>query len=243
MVRQKKRQTVSDQARALETSRHRTHQEQSLAARVSAHEVRGVIAIEANQLLSQLTALLIIEMKRAKRLPKAAPHCCAATQRSGHLRTQACSVELSTSTLARWMSMLNTNDFRATNQYLFSIIPVTCRLRLAKALNAGCPIITRDTNRLIHCLQGCAPSLRDAPLRFAPSNFLTMPSYPYRSDEDAITSRGEADSLQLDPKFRPHSPRNPRRQTSPRWLSAPASSTPERAHARTHRVSVLIVLS
>jgi hypothetical protein len=44
------------------------------------------------------------------------------------------------------MSMLNTNDFRPTNQYLFSIIPATCRLRLAKALNAGWPIITRDTN-------------------------------------------------------------------------------------------------
>ena len=27
------------------------------------------------------------------------------------------------------------------------------------------------TNRLIHYVQGCAPSLRDAPLRFAPSNF------------------------------------------------------------------------
>jgi hypothetical protein len=41
--------------------------------------VRGVIAIEAYRLLSQLTALLIIQMERAKRLPKAAPHCCAAT--------------------------------------------------------------------------------------------------------------------------------------------------------------------
>jgi hypothetical protein len=95
----------------------------------------------------------------------------------------------------------------------------------------------------IHCLQGCALSRRDAPLRFAPSNFLTMASYAHRSDEDAITSRGEADSLQLDPKFRPHSPRNARRQTSPRRLSVFASSTLERAHARTHRVSVLIVLS
>ena len=44
--------TVLDQAHALETSRHRTHQERSLAARFSAGEVRGVIAIEANQLLS-----------------------------------------------------------------------------------------------------------------------------------------------------------------------------------------------
>ena len=34
----------------------------------------------------------------------------------------------------------------ATNQYTISIIPATCRLRLAKALNAGWPIITKDTN-------------------------------------------------------------------------------------------------
>jgi len=41
-------------------------------------------------------------------------------------------------------------------------------------------------NRLIHCVQGYAPSLRDAPLRFAPSNFLKREIVTTASDEDGV---------------------------------------------------------
>ena len=54
------------------------------------------------------------------------------------------------------------------------------------------------TNRLIHCVQGYAPSLRDAPLLCAPSNFLKMAEHPHWTCEDAITFRGEADNPQLE---------------------------------------------
>ena len=43
------------------------------------------------------------------------------------------------------------------------------------------------TNRLIHFVQGDAPSLGDVPLRCAPSNFLKRKSVPTASDADGVT--------------------------------------------------------
>ena len=49
------------------------------------------------------------------------------------------------------------------------------------------------TNRLIHCVQGYAPSLRDAPLRVAPSIFFNLAGTTILKSETDIATPSPAD--------------------------------------------------